>query len=143
MVTLRPADLTDAPFLWDLANEPSVRWASGDRALIPWPEHLAWVEDVLADERRFLWVAESGGEDVGQIREDWRANGAWLSLAVAAEARGRGLGKAMIRRVLAQPSFPGPYRARVLQENRASLTAFAANGFHVEQTEGGWCVLVR
>lgn len=80
-------------------------------------------------------VAHIGGLPVGQVRLEYGADGASgeLSYWIAAEARGKGLGRQMVTRFLDRLAMRKPHitriSARVHPENRASQRLLLACGF--------------
>ena len=133
---LRPAEDRDAEFLLRVRSDPQTVRASRNRAA-PDPDlHALWLAGALADPRRALYVAEeleapdtgwwARWVPVGYVRVDDRESGvSELSLALAPEARGRGLA----RRVIEAATSRAPRRAwlaEVRRESARSLCAFLA-----------------
>src|SRR5690348_1550527 len=109
---LRRATLDDAERLWRWRNDPETRANSISTDPVPLESHIAWLKSSLRNPDRKLLVAELDGEPVGTVRID---NDRELSWTVAPEARGRGIGGAMVAAVV----FPGAV-ARIKRENLAS-----------------------
>ncbi len=132
-VTLRAADARDAERLRAWRNDPETRrWSRGSHEITA-EEHAAWLARVLADDSTRLWIAESSGSPIGNVRVSPAARGtAEVHVALAPEARGQGLGSAMLMeataRALAEPGV-SLLCARVKPEHEASLRAFARAGF--------------
>lgn len=131
---LRPARLDDAPFLLELRNDEEVRHQSRRRDPVRADEHGAWLASRLeAGERCRLYVACVNGEPIGQARLDLDETGAAeISVALAAAARGRGLGAALISLASERGSRElGARRvAAVVREgNDASYRAFLRAGY--------------
>ena len=62
-VELVPAGPDDCEAVWRINNDPAARAQSVQTASIPWGDHVAWYERVLADSDQRLWVArEPGGQ---------------------------------------------------------------------------------
>ncbi len=123
---LRAATLEDAPLLFEWRNDPLTREASVNEAPVEWDQHLSWLRASLETGDRELLIAEADGEPVGVVRID-HGEETELSWTVAPSARGRGLGKAMVR--MALPS--GPVIATIKRENRASQRIAQAVGLHL------------
>lgn len=132
-VELRTARPDDAGRLFEWANDPATRTASFDREPIPWPVHVAWLTALLRDEDRRLWIAEEGGVPVGQVRVDRTPDGIGVvSIGLAPEVRGRGVGSTVIRKGLAAAVRElGIRRARaiMLAANLPSRHLFESVGF--------------
>lgn len=134
---LRPARPSDCRRWFDWSNDPEARRASFSSDPIPWNDHQLWYQQRLADAGVLMYVAESEGAPVGQLRYDLRGREATVSVSVDAGQRGRGLG--------AQVLALGNDRLRsfavdcvhayIRTGNEASLRAFLKNGFRrVEDT---------
>jgi L-amino acid N-acyltransferase YncA len=133
-VVLRPVTSDDAARLFAWANDPVARSVSFRDAPIAWETHVAWLTAALADPRRRLYVAESGGDAIGTARLDRDADDAGVavvSLNVAPEARGRGVGRVLLRALAAEARTIGFTRLRafVKATNDASARAFVATGY--------------
>lgn len=133
-VSLRPVTAADRLTLWRWRNDPATRRASFDRRAIPLAEHTRWLERSLQLRERRLGIVVAGGADVGTVRLDVEGRSATVSIALAPEARGRGLGVAALRALAAEAFGPlglATLRARVRPDNRASLAAFRRAGYAV------------
>lgn len=130
-VVLRPAAARDADRLLAWRNDPVTRRAAFQTGEVEREEHVAWLERRLADPRSELYIAESAGAAVGQVRLDREDDStAVVSVTVAPEARGRGLAAPMLR-ALASATQLGVrrLRAEVKPDNASSLRAFARAGY--------------
>ncbi len=129
---LRSATAADAAFLFDLANELSVRAASFNPASIAWEEHVAWLKARLADPDSLLLIVEDRDRPVGQVRFDLRGDAAVASVALAPAARGKGYASAAIEAAgnRAFDRWPVTWlEAEVKAGNEASLAAFREAGY--------------
>jgi RimJ/RimL family protein N-acetyltransferase len=146
-VRLRPATPRDAALLLVWRNDPvAVRFSVTGRAVDP-DEHASWMASRLADPATRLWIAEEDGVPAGQVRVHLEAGTGTVSVAVAPNRRGRGVGSAMLRAMLKEAERdPETLRLRALAhaENTASIRAFERTGFRREGSEeGGFVVLER
>ena len=131
---LRAASGTDGEMLWRWRNDPETRSASFDGGVVPLDRHLAWLAATLARGDRRLYVVERDGVAVGTARLDLDGGMAEVSITVAPEARGQGVGTAALEALAAEAFGPlGLARlvARVKSQNRASRVAFERAGFRV------------
>jgi spore coat polysaccharide biosynthesis protein SpsF (cytidylyltransferase family)/RimJ/RimL family protein N-acetyltransferase len=125
--------------LLEWRNDETTRRFSFSEDVVQWDDHVQWLERTLADATSRLWIAEVDGAPVGQIRAQRGAGGiAELHLAVAPDARGRGLAAAMIgAAALAAGRELGVRRllGRVKADNARSQRAFARAGFAADGEE--------
>lgn len=133
---LRPATMSDAPFLFRLRNDPETRRQSFYSSEISEERHRQWLENLLLSTRRLLFVAEDPiGSPIGYARLtlDAATSEAEVSLAVAPEARGYGWAPEIIKAMLAEGTARGihQFSARIRPSNGASLTSFERAGFSV------------
>lgn len=124
-LTLRPATLDDARAIWAWRNEPAARQASRQTAEITWEDHQAWFEPALAT--RIMLVAEVDDRAVGMVRLDPSDAGWRVSINLAPEVRGQGLGQPLLAAALGHA--PGPFLAEIRHGNMASERIFLACGF--------------
>ena len=120
--------------LLDWANDPVTRAASRRHELIAAAGHRRWLERRLAtpnDDR--IWIGESAGTPIGVVRFERRGHDAVeVSITVAPEARGRGLGRPLLEAgvAAAREAFgPVTILADILPGNEASRRLFAGAGF--------------
>jgi UDP-2,4-diacetamido-2,4,6-trideoxy-beta-L-altropyranose hydrolase len=146
-VRLRPATLGDASLLLDWRNDPvAVRFSVTRRTVEP-GEHLVWLAARLADPGTRLWIAEEDGVPAGQVRVDLEGGTGTVSIAVAPDRRGRGVGSAILRAMLIEMERDVEarrLRAVAHDENRTSIRAFERIGFRRRgRSERGFVVLER
>jgi UDP-2,4-diacetamido-2,4,6-trideoxy-beta-L-altropyranose hydrolase len=131
-VTLRDATDLDGPLLLAWRNDPdAVRFSITARAVTP-AEHAVWLAARLADPDTRLWVAMEDGRPVGQVRVDISDATGTVSIGIAPAHRGRGIGSAVLRAMLAEVERdPRVRRLRAVAhaENMASARAFERAGF--------------
>jgi UDP-2,4-diacetamido-2,4,6-trideoxy-beta-L-altropyranose hydrolase len=133
MIRLRPADANDMRRVWEWSNEPGVRAVSFNSDPIPWITHEQWFTAKLADPAVLFLIAEDEtGQPVGQLRFDFRVQIATISLSLAPEARGRGLGAELITQASGSVFASG--RAMLIEafikpNNAGSIRAFEKAGY--------------
>ena len=133
-VRLRRATRRDAYCLWHWANDPSTRAASFHSDRISWEDHVEWLQARLGDPATALLVGITSQGAVGQVRFDKRDGVDEISIGVAPEQRGLGIGRLLLRAALrwhARVQPRRPVRARVKSENAASRRMFAGAGFRI------------
>jgi len=135
-LSLRRANLDDAPFLLDWRNDPATRSASHDGAVVLPVDHRDWLARCLADPQRRLWVACLGPVPVGTVRADRddTAGTTTLSWTVSPRQRGSGIGRAMV--ALAAGQLNGRLLAKVKRGNQASARIAQSLGMALVLEEG-------
>jgi UDP-2,4-diacetamido-2,4,6-trideoxy-beta-L-altropyranose hydrolase len=131
---LRRARETDCEQIWQWANEPKVRAASFSSAPIPWEDHQRWYAARLAAPDCFFFVAtDAAAFPLGVVRFDVRADQeAAISVALAPEARGKGLGAVLVAKGVEDffaASSATAVHAYIKPGNLSSLRAFERAGF--------------
>jgi RimJ/RimL family protein N-acetyltransferase len=134
---LRPATAADAALLLEWRNDEATRLASHNTDKVRPEDHARWLDALLRNPARRLFIAEVNGEPVGSVRADRDPDGACheLSWTVAPSARGLGLGAPMVRLLLAEVS--GPVRAEVKPGNPASVRIAEAAGLRFDGERDG------
>ena len=116
----RRAGVRDARLLWEWRNDAGTRSSSRNADLVPWPQHLAWLESSLTREDRMLLVVEDGVGPVGTARWDLGRHGEWeVSITVAPDRRGQSLAPPFLR--VAEVAL-----SEVTQSSGTEVTAYLA-----------------
>jgi UDP-2,4-diacetamido-2,4,6-trideoxy-beta-L-altropyranose hydrolase len=127
----------DAQLLFDWVNDPQTRAMSFSSHSINWDEHCHWLQDRLRDPSKcVLWLArDAHGVALAQVRYDLHESKtaeAVVSISVAAEHRGRGVGRRLLqlsaRRLFAERGIRRIH-AFVRPENEASCRSLTAAGY--------------
>jgi RimJ/RimL family protein N-acetyltransferase len=145
-VALRAANAADSARLLEWRNDPDAVTFSVSRRRVDPAEHARWLASRLAEPEPRLWIAEEDGVPVGQVRVDVRDGVGTVSVAVAPDNRGRGLGSAMLGAMVAQVAGDGAIsvlQALVRPDNAASLRAFEKVGFRVQEPGGHGLMILR
>jgi RimJ/RimL family protein N-acetyltransferase len=114
MMNIRPAQMSDAEALFRWRNDALTREMSHNQDPVEWDAHIAWLKARLARPEPNLYIAECDGLSIGTVRVD----GDEISYTIAPDARGRGLGLAMLQK--AKEMF-GQLRAEIYERNIASI----------------------
>lgn len=97
---------------------------------IPLAAHIEWFQTSLAKTDRAILIVLSGENPIGFVRFDILDNTAVVSIALAPNARGKGLAKSILLHGLtACPFKTTRFIAQIKCENAASLALFTALGF--------------
>jgi ribosomal protein S18 acetylase RimI-like enzyme len=141
-LVLRRAEKSDSAVLWAWRNDPLTRSVSLTKDPVPREVHKRWFSTVLRDARRVIYVAvaEDGVARFGMCRFDINEGGrsAVVSINVAPDQRGRGVGAAVLRSALAVFGEESPMidhvDAHVRKVNVPSMKLFTALGFVCQTT---------
>ena len=132
LLTLRPITLKDRHRVWQWANDRETRSLSFSSDKISWDSHKKWFRKKLKDPFCHFFMGEKGNKPVGHIRYDVQNRKAVLSLTVAPEWRGRGIGNDLVRISsfnMFQKTRIKQIEAYVLPQNKNSMNLFHRNQF--------------
>ena len=132
---LRPTTAHDARLLHAWRNHPAVRAVSATQDPIALDAHQRWLQAVMANPARWLFVAHVGQLPVGSIRFDRMDNGHLeVSLYTDPDLQGLGLGQRLLaageQALLALHPGGLTVEAQVLPGNTASQRLFQTAGYH-------------
>lgn len=143
-ITLRRACRDDSADLLAWRNDPDTRANSRNTAEVARASHESWLDGVLNDANRLLWIVERGGQKIGTVSAVRTALAeVELSITVAPTMRGRGESGGMIRAAILETRAVWPdavVRAAVRVENMASRRLFERCGFHLAGEDRGLLV---
>ena len=134
-VTVRPATNQDADLLLDWANDPATRAQSFRPGRIEAATHGRWLAERLASASSRTLIGLEGSTPIGQVRFDRNRDGAVeVGISIAAGARNRGLGRALLDAGLAAVRRDASFGVRVFVahiriDNDASSALFRGAGF--------------
>jgi UDP-2,4-diacetamido-2,4,6-trideoxy-beta-L-altropyranose hydrolase len=132
-VRVRRASMADARLLWRWANDPDTRAASFTSEPIPYPDHVQWLRDRLADRSCVLLIGWNSAGPLGQVRFAGREAEAEVSVSVAPEHRGT-VGGLLLERAIRRFRRLSPrvdLVARVKIDNEPSRRLFEGAGFRL------------
>jgi RimJ/RimL family protein N-acetyltransferase len=124
-VMLRPAQAIDCERIYEWNFAPDVRARSLTADIVAFADHAKWFAKRLPESR--IWVIEEFFRAVGTVRIDQIGGVGRISIALGANARGRGIGKAAI--ALACAGWRYELFAEIADDNEASRRAFEACNF--------------
>jgi RimJ/RimL family protein N-acetyltransferase len=139
-LTVRTAQSEDVMDVFNWRNDPQVCAMSRDTQPIDEQTHKAWYLRAIDDPNRFLLIGLLDGQKIGMVRFDHRQTSSWeVSILVAPEARGQGIGRRLLKMALDRLSAvyaPTCLVATVRLNNQRSLMLFHALGFNQESDDG-------
>jgi len=140
-ISVRRANVNDADLYFQWANDADVRANSFQSAPIKWNTHLEWFQAIIKSTENALYLYSVHEVPAGQIRLKMEGSKALINYSLAADFRGQGLGKWMLRHIIL---YAATYHTDVKnlegwvkKSNIASLKAFESAGFRIveENTE--------
>jgi UDP-2,4-diacetamido-2,4,6-trideoxy-beta-L-altropyranose hydrolase len=142
---IRPAAQRDSAALLAWRNDPDTVAASATPSPVNRAVHERWLEGVLGDPARLLYIGELDSDDqagVGMCRFDLSADGlsAEVSINLAPANRGRGRSRSLLESGIAELRRDRPgvttLRAQIRRGNAASRRLFESIGFTLIAQDG-------
>lgn len=137
MISLRKVTYEDWPMLLEWRNDEETRKNSHSTEPVTESSHKTWLNKVLADPSTQLFIAEENGIPVGTTRADFHKplNDYLLSWTIAPNARGKGIGKLMVKAMADR--LNGKMRAEIKSGNIASvkIAEFAGLSYKKEENQ--------
>ena len=153
-IVLRKATMEDAELLFRWKNDPDTIANSITKRGVTMEEHVNWLQKVIDNPDRQLFILDIDGVSVGQLRLDMEIMEqvenkeihnysnipnitAEISYGLALEHRGKGLGRVLLEQAesLAGVLNLKELTAEVLPHNIASQKLFRSLGFAEEQKD--------
>ncbi|MDO8499641.1 MAG: GNAT family N-acetyltransferase [bacterium] len=139
-VTLRPATLADSDNLFNWRNDPAVYQFFFNAAPITPAEHVGWLNKVLADPNRCLYIIiNEQNLPIGQVRFDIESDTAEISISIGAEFQGQGYGTIAIHFssefILDERPDTWQVLAKIKSANTTSIKSFVKAGFTKIKTD--------
>jgi RimJ/RimL family protein N-acetyltransferase len=129
-LTLRPAAAGDVLTIFDWQKHPDTRRYARNPALPSLDEHRAWYAQKLASPDCRFWIALHDGSPCGFVRLD-RHGAEWeVSIVVAPEKRGMGIGRQMLEALDGVASGVALV-AEVVPGNQSSRRLFSSTGYRL------------
>ena len=140
-IVLRRASMADAELLFEWKNDKTTIENSITKRGVTMDEHLQWLQGVINNPNRQLFILDVDGISVGQLRLDLEVIAdvvtAEISYGLGAEYRGKGLGKVLLEQAdtLSVMFKIVELKAEVLPHNKASQKLFKSLGYTEEQKD--------
>jgi RimJ/RimL family protein N-acetyltransferase len=134
-VTLRPVTMNDADLLLAWRNDPVTRAMFVNSDIVARESHIAWLSNVLAGTQKELLITELDGTAIGTVRFDAGDESMFeLSVTIAPEQRGKGLGYPMEKAAVAHMFHKRPDAivvGRIKPSNFPALRIVEKLGFKI------------
>lgn len=132
-ISIRAATETDADILFVWRNNPETYRYFFSPEPVVWEKHIEWLNKVLADPNRTLYLLHDHDVPVAQVRFDIKEMEAEISLTIAPELRGCGYAlpviQAGVKEFVKSHKNADTIIARIKAENVASIRVFERAGF--------------
>jgi UDP-2,4-diacetamido-2,4,6-trideoxy-beta-L-altropyranose hydrolase len=132
-IVLRAAVSTDRDVIFEWRNDENTRRYFRDAAPVKHETHVAWFAGILESDDQDLLIAESSGEPAGVLRYDYEKEGAEVSVYMAPDQAGNGLGSETLRQGTSWVASHRPeircITALIHRDNAASVRAFEKAGY--------------
>lgn len=139
---MRRAIAADGHDIWRWRNDETTRAVSRKATAVTWEEHRVWFEQRLANLDSLILIGMADERTVGVVRFDRTVDQtAEVSINLAPDARGQGLGKELLRAGCAFASndgFAAIFDAEIRSINLSSQRIFEQAGFVRLETQGPW-----
>jgi UDP-2,4-diacetamido-2,4,6-trideoxy-beta-L-altropyranose hydrolase len=133
-IEINRATKDDSKNLFEWRNNPKIRKASRNSALISWGEHERWLDAVLVDKNQELIIGVRGKRPVGVVRFDIENDVAEVSIYLIPEVGFTGQGRNLLMSAELWLNANRPeircIHASVLAGNEASKNLFLASSYH-------------
>lgn len=136
-IKLRKATFNDWKLLLDLRNELETRKNSHDMEIVKEENHKEWLNYVISNENRHLFIALENDIPVGTIRADFEKskNEYEISWTTSPDFRGKGIGKKMVK--LLSDHLQSRIRAEIKKGNISSVKIAEYAGMTFKKEENG------
>jgi spore coat polysaccharide biosynthesis protein SpsF len=128
LLQLRKIVESDAPLIFEWANDDDVRINAINTDKIKWNDHINWFNKKLQSPDTFMFIGFLQNEPVGQIRFDKESEDYVLDYSISKIYRGKGLGTEIVKagiKILTETIHkPFTVVAHVKEENIASIKVF-------------------
>ena len=126
-ISFKNADRSDLKFLFNLANDETVRKTSFTQHAINFDEHTKWFTNML-NKKNIFFIIHYNNSKCGYIRFNTNHGKSEISIAIDKKFRGKGLGKKILREACLKTIYETDIKkitASVKLENTPSISIFS------------------
>ena len=136
-MTLRKVTFEDWEILLDWRNNIETRRNSHNMDLIDEETHKKWLNSILSDNNRHLFMGIENGKAVGTVRADFdvKSESYELSWTISPYFRGKGIGKIIVK--LLTDQLDAKVRAEIKPGNVPSIKIAEYSGMSFNKLENG------
>ena len=136
-IKLRKAVFNDWKLLLDWRNDLETRKNSHNMEIVKEENHKEWLNYVLSNENRALFIALCNDIPAGTIRADFEksSNEYEISWTISPDFRGKGIGKKMVK--LLSDHLQAKIRAELKKGNISSVKIAEHAGMTFKKEENG------
>lgn len=130
-ITFREVNYTDKEYLFELANDETVRKSALNSSQIDFNDHCQWFEKKLKDIKNgksHIYICEYNNNPIGQIRLDKKGRFWIVDISIDKRCRGKGFAKQIIDKISTKLNNI-ILLAFIKKENIASNNLFTKSGF--------------
>lgn len=142
LLSVRRVKPSDQEILFEWANDPVTRQNSFSTRVIPWEDHVDWLQSKLKSPTDALYIVEDSANPIAHVRFTGIQSSSEISVVVSPRARGKRYSGRVIRAAVNTfrsevPDTHLEIEARVKLANLASRKAFVAASFHEDKSSTG------
>jgi spore coat polysaccharide biosynthesis predicted glycosyltransferase SpsG/L-amino acid N-acyltransferase YncA len=137
-ISIRRCEKKDIEGLYQLSNSPEVREHSFNKKNIPYEEHKAWFNKIIADNQCVFLVADLDNKIIGQARANIQGSQATISISISPAYHGMNIGSKLLEKmhVELKEQKVKVIHAYVKKTNDKSVVFFQKLGYtHKKETQ--------
>ncbi len=146
-IKLKKADFEDIEFLFYLRNIPEYYRYYKKPQAVEWEEHINWIMPILLGvDRRDLYIVVVDDTKAGQIRIDYTADMAEISISLVEHFMGKNIAHLALEKAIEKAKKENgvkTFRAHVHQNNIASQKLFEKLDYRFEMQDGVWIKYIK
>lgn len=124
----------DCEYLYQLQLIPGIRYYSINNSIPSVEEHIQWFNRIITSTSKLYKIQDSNGTSMGMIRIDYpETKIGEISIIIDPAFAGQGIAKTAINKAVTQQKIR--FRAKIHEDNIASIKAFEANGFNYSKVD--------